>query len=208
MKVDVHVHTRYSGHSILKVEDVARIAKKRFLDAVAITDHDAIKGALELSKVFPTIIAEEVSSDEGDVIGLFLREKVEKGPALEVMDKIRAQGALVMIPHPFDTMRKEALMNEGLVSKGDIIEVFNSRVMRQEDNERARKFAVDKSLPMIVGSDAHTSVEIGRSFIEIDSVDDPRSFMRALKNAKLHSRRSSVLVHGQTKVLKLREAFR
>ena len=208
MKVDVHVHTRYSVHSILKVEDVARIAQKRCLDAVAITDHDAIEGALELSKVFPTIIAEEVSSDEGDVIGLFLREKVEKGPALEVMDKIRAQGALVMIPHPFDTMRKEALMKEELVSKGDIIEVFNSRVMRQEDNERARKFAVDKSLPMIVGSDAHTSVEIGRSFIEIDSVDDPRSFMRALKNAKLHSRRSSVLVHGQTKVLKLREAFR
>jgi len=208
LKVDVHVHTRYSGHSILKVEDVARIAKKRCLDAVAITDHDAIEGALELSKVFPTIIAEEVSSDEGDVIGLFLREKVEKGPALEVMDKIRAQGALVMIPHPFDTMRKEALMKEELVSKGDIIEVFNSRVMRQEDNERARKFAVDKSLPMIVGSDAHTSVEIGRSFIEIDSVDDPRSFMRALKNAKLHSRRSSVIVHGQTKVLKLREAFR
>lgn len=208
MNVDVHVHTRYSGHSILKVEDVARIAKKRHLDAVAITDHDAIKGALELSKVFPTIIAEEVSSDEGDVIGLFLREKVEKGPALEVMDKIRAQGALLMIPHPFDTMRKEALMKEELVSKGDIIEVFNSRVIRQEDNERARKFAVDKSLPMIVGSDAHTSVEIGRSFIEIDSVDDPRSFMRALKNAKLHSRRSSVIVHGQTKVLKLREAFR
>jgi len=208
LNVDVHVHTRYSGHSILKVEDVARIAKKRCLDAVAITDHDAIKGALELSKVFPTIIAEEVSSDEGDVIGLFLREKVEKGPALEVMERIRAQGALVMIPHPFDTMRKEALMKEELVSKGDIIEVFNSRVMRQEDNERARKFAVDKSLPMVVGSDAHTSVEIGRSFIEIDSVDDPRSFMRALKNAKLHSRRSSVLVHGQTKVLKLREAFR
>jgi len=207
LKVDVHVHTRYSGHSILKVEDVARIAKKRCLDAVAITDHDAIKGALELSKVFPTIIAEEVSSDEGDVIGLFLREKVEKGPALEVMDKIRAQGSLVMIPHPFDTMRKEALMKEELVSKGDIIEVFNSRVMRQEDNERARKFAVDKSLPMIVGSDAHTSVEIGRSFIEIDSVDDPSSFMRALKNAKLHPRRSSVMVHGQTKLLKLREAF-
>ena len=207
MNVDVHVHTRYSGHSILKVEDVARIARKRCLDAVAITDHDAIEGALELSKVFPTIIAEEVSSDEGDVIGLFLREKVEKGPALEVMGRIRAQGALVMIPHPFDTLRKEALMKEELVSKGDIIEIFNSRVMRQEDNERARKFAVDKSLPMIVGSDAHTSAEIGRSFIEIDSVDDPRSFMMALKNAKLHSRRSSVMVHGQTKLLKLREAF-
>jgi len=208
LKVDVHVHTRYSGHSILKVEDVARIAKKRCLDAVAITDHDAIEGAVELSKVFPTIVAEEVSSDEGDVIGLFLREKVEKGPALDVMDKIRAQGALVMIPHPFDTLRKEALMNEELVLKGDIIEIFNSRVVRQQDNERARKFAVDRNLPMIVGSDAHTSVEIGRSFIEIDSVDDPGSFMRALKDAKLHSRRSSMMVHGQTKVLKLREAFR
>lgn len=207
MKVEVHVHTRYSGHSILRVEDVARIAKKRCLDVVAIADHNVIRGAIELSKVFPTIIAEEISSNEGHVIGLFLREKVEKGPTLEVMDKIRAQGALVMIPHPFDTMRKEALMREELVSRGDIIEVFNSRVLRQEDNERARKFAVDKGLPMIVGSDAHTSIEIGRSFIEIDSVDDPRSFMRALVSAKLHSKRSSVLVHGQTKLLKLRELF-
>ncbi len=208
MKIDVHLHTRYSGHSILKIKDVARIAQKRCLDAVAITDHDTIKGALELSKIFPTIIAEEVSSDEGDVIGLFLREKVEKGPALEVMDKIRAQGSLVMIPHPFDTLRKEALMKEELVSKGDIIEVFNSRVMRQEDNERARKFAVDKSLPMIVGSDAHTGIEIGRSWMELDSIDDPRSFLRSLATAKTVQRRSPFFVHAQTKMVKVLEVLR
>jgi len=208
LKLDVHVHTRYSGHSLLKPESVVRIARRRGLEAVAITDHNTIEGAVELSRVFPTIIGEEVTCVEGDVIGLFLRERVGRGPALEVMDEIRAQGGLVMIPHPFDTLRREALNDVDICGKGDIIEVFNSRVVRSADNLRAGAFAKERGLPAIVGSDAHTSVEIGRSWIEIDSIDDPKSFMSSLRSAELHTRRSPVLVHGQTRLLKLMEAFR
>jgi len=207
LKVDLHVHTKYSGHSLLSVERVARVAKQRGLDAVAITDHDEVRGAFELSKVFPTIIGEEVSCSEGDVIGLFLHEKVGRGSAREVMDKIRAQGGLVMIPHPFDRLRR-GIVDQDICARADIIEVFNSRVTRGRDNIKAVAFTKLKGIPAVVGSDAHTSLEIGRSWMEIDTVSDPKSFMMALATAHMHTRKSPLYVHLQTKLLKLRGASR
>ena len=207
MNVDIHVHTMYSGHSLLKPETVAKVARKRGLHAVAITDHDATKGAYEVAKIFPTIIGEEITCAEGDVIGLFIRERIDKGPALQVMDQIRSQGGLVMIPHPFDALRSGLNDNE-LCSKADLIEVFNSRVTRRSDNIKAIAFAKMEGKAMVVGSDAHTKAEIGRSWMEVDDIDSPQSFMRALVNAKLHTGRSPLRVHVQTKILKLREAFR
>jgi predicted metal-dependent phosphoesterase TrpH len=202
VRVDLHIHTKYSGHSLLTPEAVVRAAKRRGLDQVAITDHDSIRGALEVSRLHPTIVGEEVSCPEGDVIGLFLTEAVPSGPALEVMDRIRAQGGLVMIPHPFDTLRSEALRSEELCSKGDVIEVFNSRVVRSEDNVRARAFAETRGIAKVVGSDAHTSMEVGRSWLEAEDFDGPKALMAALPKAVLHTRRSPMMVHGQTKLLK------
>lgn len=206
MKVDLHVHTKYSGHSLLGVEKVARIAKERNLDAVAITDHNEVKGAIELSKIFPTIVGEEISCNEGDVIGLFLSEKIGRGQALEVMDKIRAQGGLVVIPHPFDELRR-GIADEDVCAKADMIEVFNSRVTRARDNIKAVAFSNLKGIPAVVGSDAHTSLEIGRSWMEIGAFNDPKSFMRALATAEIHTRKSPFYVHVQTKLLKLGEVF-
>jgi predicted metal-dependent phosphoesterase TrpH len=207
LNIDIHVHTMYSGHSLLKPETIAKVAQKKGLHAVAITDHDATKGAYELAKIFPTIIGEEVTCTEGDVIGLFIRERIEKGPALEVMDKIRAQGGLVMVPHPFDPLRA-GLNDHELCAKADLIEVFNSRVTRRSDNIKAIAFAKMKGIGMVVGSDAHTKAEIGRSWMEVDDIESPQSFMRALASAKLHTSKSPPYVHVQTKILKLREAFR
>ncbi len=207
MRVDLHVHSTYSRHSLLKVGDIARIARRRGLHAIALTDHDEVEGALRLSKSFPTIVGEEVSSDSGDITGLFLNSKVERGPALEVMDRIRAQGGLVVIPHPFDSLRKEALTSEELCRKADLIEVFNSRVMRAEDNARARDFAERADLPGVVGSDAHTSLEIGRCWVEVDSIEDPGSFMRAIRAARMHTRKSPFFVHLQTRILKIGGMF-
>jgi predicted metal-dependent phosphoesterase TrpH len=202
LRVDPHVHTYRSGHSLLKPKDIARIAKRKGIGAVAITDHDVIEGAFDLSKLYPTVIGEEVSTDEGDIIGLFLTGHVPRGPALEVMDSIRSQGGLVVIPHPFDSFRKEAVNSEEICSKADIIEVFNSRVVRSEDNTRADSFAESRSLPKIAGSDAHTSLEIGRSWVEIESIETPSEFMASLKKPKMTCRRSPMIVHAQTKMLK------
>jgi predicted metal-dependent phosphoesterase TrpH len=207
LNVDIHVHTRYSGHCLLKPETIAEVARKRRLHAVAVTDHDETKGAYELQKIFPTIIGEEISCPEGDVIGLFIREKIGKGPALEVMDKIRAQGGLVMIPHPFDQLRSG--LNDGaLCAKADLIEVFNARVTRGSDNIKAIAFAKMRGIQAVVGSDAHTRKEIGKAWMELDSIDDPASFMKSVSTATVHTSKSPLYVHAWTKVLKLREAFR
>jgi len=205
MRVDLHVHTRYSGHCLLRPERIVKIARKRSLDAIAITDHDDIRGAVEVSKTFPTIIGEEVSSNDGDIIGLFINERIGKGDAFEVMDNIRAQGGLVVIPHPFDSLRHEAVMSEEICANADCIEVFNSRVIRKADNERARYFAESKNITAVVGSDAHTSMEIGKAWMDVGSIDDPKSFLASLREAKAHTRKSSVAVHVITKLLKLRE---
>jgi len=174
---------------------------------VAITDHDEIDSALELSKLFPTVVGEEISCDEGDIIGLFLTERIGRGPVLEVMDRIRAQGGLVMVPHPFDSLRKEALMNEELCAKGDLIEIFNSRVTKARDNARAAEFAEARGMLPVVGSDAHTAAEIGRSWIEVSSCAGPDLFIKSLPAGRMHTSKSPFYVHLQTKLLKLTEAF-
>lgn len=208
MRVDLHVHTRYSGHSLLKPEQVARTARRKRLDALAITDHDTIRGVFEVAEHIRTIMGEEISCDEGDVIGLFISEEICKGPALEVMDKIRSQGGVVVVPHPFDRMRSEAVMNENICLKADVIEVFNSRVLWTEDNLKARAFSERHNIPACVGSDAHTNTEIGRCWMELDSIDDASSFMRSLRNAKSSTSRSPAAVHAQTKLLKIVEGMR
>jgi len=205
MRVDLHVHTRYSGHSLLRPEHIVKVAKKRGLDTLAITDHDEIQGAIEVSRMFPTIIGEEVSSDDGDIIGLFLTEKVQRGSAKQVMESIRAQGGLVIIPHPFDSMRGGKVMSEEVCADADCIEIFNSRVINKADNDKARAFAESKNIPAVVGSDAHTSMEIGKAWMDIRSIDDPESFLASLKDAKMHTRKSSVAVRFITLLLKVRE---
>lgn len=202
IRADLHVHTRLSGHSLLTTEKIAKVAKKRGLTAIAITDHDEIDAAFKLSKSFPTIIGEEVSTDQGDIIGLFISEKIARGPAFEVMDEIRMQGGLVIVPHPFDSLRKEAVMSENICAKADIVEIFNSRVIKSNDNDRAKKVAEAFKKPSIVGSDAHTALEIGRAWMELDSIDDPKEFVSALKTTRTHCRKSPFLVHAQTKLLK------
>ena len=196
------MHTMRSGHSLLKPSTIAKVAKKRDIEAVAITDHDDIRSAMELSRKFPTIVGEEISSDQGDIIGLFLSEHVPRGSAAEVMDRIRSQGGLVVIPHPFDSLRKEAVMSEEICSKADVIEVFNSRVVRKSDNARAKAFAESHSMRQIVGSDAHTSLEVGRSWICVDSIDSPSGFFRCLSDVSTMCRRSPSVVHLQTKMVK------
>jgi len=196
----------YSGHSTLTPEKLVRIARKRGLEACAITDHDEIKGAFEVSKLMPTIIGEEVSTAEGDMIGLFVNELIGQGPALEVIDRIHGQGALVVVPHPFDSLRREALNSEEIGEKADLIEVFNGRVVLAKDNRRAEAFALEKGIPGIVGSDAHTGIEVGRCWMELESISSPSEFMRSVKSARHHAQKSPFYVHGITKLLKLRGA--
>jgi len=175
---------------------------------VAITDHDTIAGALEVSKLTRTVIGEEITCEEGDLIGLFVSEEIGRGPALEVMDRIRGQGGIVVVPHPFDSMRSEAMMDEDICARADVIEVFNARILRRRDNEVALAFSEKHGIPGCVGSDAHTGLEIGRSWMDLESIDDAQSYLRSLRTAKVHTSYSPATVHAQTKLLKMTEGLR
>lgn len=197
MKLDFHVHTKYSNDSLMSLETFQKVCKKRGLFPV-ITDHDTIKGALEYKKRFGNcIIGEEVHTAQGDLAGLFLNEEIpKKTDVYEVVDKIRQQGGLVYMPHPFDIGRRSTLKVHDF--KADIVEVFNARVVLQKYNKMANDYAEKHRLLKAVGSDSHFSRHVGMCFVEMDAFDDVKGFMRSLKHGKLFTKKVNPLALALT----------
>ncbi|MAG78498.1 hypothetical protein CL616_03990 [archaeon] len=195
MKVDLHVHTRYSGCSIMKFFTLRKLCKKYNI-LPAITDHDTIEGA---KKFKDCIISEEISTKEGEIIGLFLNEKITSGLSIEeTVDKIKEQGGLVYVPHPFDWRRKNA---KRLNFNIDILEVFNGRVWRQSVNQKARDYALKKNIIMGVGSDTHTYPEFGKIYNEIEEFNSPKEFLKNMQKAKLIMGKRSNLTQFKVNVI-------
>lgn len=206
IKVDMHCHTRLSKDSLNDPRRLVEAAAAKGLGALCVTDHNGLANALALSKMtdlpIKVVPSEEVKSDEGEIIGYFLSELVPKGLSPEETAKrIRGQGGLVAVPHPFDTMRTasrlrtsalERLVQAGLV---DILEVFNARSIKQEDNDRALAFAQRHNLAMSAGSDAHTLIEVGRAYVEIASFNCAGEFLTALRRCSVEGRLSSKFIH-------------
>jgi hypothetical protein len=210
LKIDLHVHTGYSKDSLMKISKLLRTAEKKGLNALAITDHNEIAGALalkEISEKIKIIVGEEIRTREGEVTGLFLKERIPPGlPVAETIDLIKNQKGLVYIPHPFDRLRSSAIDGKALekvIREVDIIEVFNSRNVFVKDNDKAVDLAQKYNLIAAVGSDAHTTWEVGKSYVELEDFHGPEDFLENLKKARLVSSRSSILVHGYTKAIKI-----
>jgi predicted metal-dependent phosphoesterase TrpH len=200
VRVDLHIHTCHSVDSLMTLDEVVEAALARGLGALAITDHDAIEGALALSRTapFPIIVGEEVDAGDGEVIGLFLQEWIppKLGP-VETIARIRAQGGLVYIPHPFDSHRyplPEAVLLS-LLDEVDAMEVLNARVTVPAFNERAARFAQEHGIPCGAGSDAHTPGEIGRAYVEMEPFVDKDSFLASLARGTIGGRASEPYVH-------------
>ncbi|GAG02442.1 unnamed protein product, partial [marine sediment metagenome] len=143
LKADLHTHTYFSPDSLTSPEKYVQACVNRRINCVAVTDHNAIDGALAVEKLatFKVIIGEEVESAEGEIIGLFLQEEVP--PSLgseETVERIKGQGGLVCIPHPFDRFRGEHLAEAALMRilpQVDIIEALNARTTFRADNDHA-----------------------------------------------------------------------
>ncbi len=204
-KIDLHAHTWHSRDCPVSPERVARAALRRGINGMAITnhsqyvDHDAVQAAA--GHDFCVIPGEEVYSSAGEIIGLFLRGEIPAGLSPEATcEAIRAQGGVVVVPHPFDRLRKGAvgaavldrLVGAGLV---DAVEVFNGRMMLPNDNTAARIYAAMHGLPATAGSDGHSTWEYGTSYIEIAPFADAASFRANLPAATLHGHRSPQWVH-------------
>jgi len=202
LKADLHVHTRYSKDSTSPTEKVVQRCIELGINCVAITDHDCIGGALEVKGIAPfkVIVGEEVLTSSGEIIGLFLTEEIPPHlSAKETVARIKSQGGLVCIPHPFDRFRPHSRLHrdalERIMPDVDLVEVFNSRTLLKRDIARAVELARSYGLPGTAGSDAHVTQEIGRAYIEIPEFNDAGQFKTALLQGVISGRRTSPLIH-------------
>jgi hypothetical protein len=209
--VDLHMHTDHSYDCATPVEVLLATAKARGLGAIAVTDHNEISGALEArakASGIKVIVGEEVkTADQGEVIGLFLRELIPKGLTLqETIAEIKRQGGIVYVPHPFDRMHAvpdyEHLM--AVLDDVDAIEVFNPRVAIHEFNEEAARFAAKYRIPAGAGSDAHVAQGLGSVRIRMPDFDGPEEFMEALREADIVRTPASLLYVQALKFLQTR----
>ena len=207
IEVDLHMHTDHSPDCATPVEVLLETARDRGLGAIAITDHNEVSGALEARKLaeelgdIKVIVAEEVkTAEQGEVIGLFLEEKIPKGLTMaETIAAIREQGGLVYVPHPFDRFHSvpdyEHLLD--IVEEIDILEVFNPRVAVTAFNEEAERFARKYRIVAGAGSDSHVAQGLGSVRTRIHDFDGPAEFLEAMRDADI-TRKHKNLLYVQT----------
>lgn len=212
-KVDLHIHTSFSEDALCTPAQVVELSLARGLSRIAITDHNTIAGALEARKIAPelVIIGEEVRTKRGELLALFISEEIPpKLDPLETIRRIKEQGGIVGIPHPFDQIRREAMGPYALeiIKQVDFLEGFNARTLFSSDNTRAMKLATELGLPASAGSDAHTPWEIGKVWVEMDPFSGEREFLEALKGGMIKGRRSPLWVHLFSTLAKIARKWR
>jgi predicted metal-dependent phosphoesterase TrpH len=189
VRVDLHVHSSASWDCEVPPVQVAMRCRSLGIGPVFLTDHDTIAGALELRRADPreVIAGQEVTTAEGDMIGLFLERSIEGGlPAEEAARRIRAQGGLVYLQHPYDRRRRslpEATI-ERLAAAVDVVEVFNGRCSPR-DNGRAGDLCEILGAAAGAGSDAHTLDEIGGVYVELPAFSGAQDFLAKLRWARI-----------------------
>lgn len=201
-RVELHCHSVYSKDSLIRLNDFPRIARRAGLDRIILTDHNTAEGALRAAQMFPDLIipGEEVMTTGGELLAWFVRESVPPGlPPHEAIARLREQGAVIGVSHPFDRYRHGAWQLDDLLAiAGDVdaIEVFNARCLHMEDNDQALAFAEPHGTLMTAGSDAHIPREYGRAVMVMPPFDNhSESFRQALAASSREERLSSFAVH-------------
>ena len=169
---DLHIHSKYSYDSLMEPRKILELCKKREYDVISITDHDSIKGSMEAKKYekefgIKVIIGEERLTNVGDITGLNLKEEIKSRDWIEVLEEIKEQGGVTVLPHPFRGHKNI----EDIANKVDLIEIWNSRSKR-EDNKQASNLAETLKKPSVIGSDAHVYSEIGNAIMVFEDVFD------------------------------------
>lgn len=192
VRVDCHLHTVASGDAVTTLDQLADRVAEVGIDVVCITDHNVTSAAVDAARRglgARVIVGEEIRTPAGDVIGLFLAERIPYVlPLAEVVGRIRGQGALVYAPHPFDTSRSSlgaaaaSLCAAGLL---DVVEVFNAKISDQALNRQAGALAARWGLPGAAGSDAHDPGGVGAAYLEMPDFDGPAGFLAALGQARV-----------------------
>ena len=198
--VDLHMHTDHSYDCATPVEVLLAEARQRGLGAIAVTDHNEVSGALEArakASGIKVIVGEEVkTAAQGEVIGLFIEERIPRGMTLEAtIAEIHRQGGIVYVPHPFDRMHSvpDYAHLLAVLDEIDAIEVFNPRVAISEFNEEAVRFAAKYRIPAGAGSDAHVPQGLGSVRIRMRDFSGPEEFLESLRDADIVRNPASLL---------------
>ncbi len=188
MRVDLHLHSRYSHDSSTSLDALIARCHECELERIALTDHNTAEGALELARIAPelAIVGEEAKTREGELIGLFIKATVP--PWLrpeEAMDLIHSMGGLTYLPHPLDRFRSHYRAERivELAPRIDIIETYNPWC-DPAANRAAAQLAADLGKVAATGSDSHGLEEIGRSWMEMDDFDGAGDFLEKLARAR------------------------
>jgi predicted metal-dependent phosphoesterase TrpH len=205
MKYDLHIHSKYSADGLLEPKRIVEIARTRGLSGIAVTDHDTIKGALKAKKYetddFKVICGSEISTERGEVIGLFLSSEITSHSFMDVVDEIHDQEGIIIIPHPFDNIRRNGIhLQKGEVKLINCIEVFNSRCLNQKYNDNAILFAQENKLVGVAGSDAHFAREIGKAGVIIREPPVKNAILSG--NFDLFGEKSTIVNLAATQMIK------
>jgi len=215
---DLHLHTSWSHDCSIEVDDLLDHAEAEGLGAIAVTDHNVIGGALEAverarGRRLVVIPGEEVKTDDqGEVIGLFLREEIPRGMSFDdTVAAIRAQGGLVYLPHPFD--RVHAIPEPATIHRHlaeiDVLEVYNARLLFEAYNDEALRFARKYNLTPGAGSDAHVLAGVGTGAVRMRRFSGPEEFLVSLHDAEVLRRpKSLVYLQGLKWVAQAKERVR
>jgi len=195
MKIDLHCHTEASADCITPLELIPHRCLEQGIRIQAITDHDEVRGAQRLQQMveedpdleLAVIVGEEITTSMGEIIGLYLQERIEPGLSpQETVRQIHAQGGLVLLPHGFDPLKRFRLKpaaREEIAAEIDIVETYNARISRMRWNDAATEWAKAGDLPMSAGSDAHLLNDIGAAWLEVpfQLVNTPQDLLHCMR---------------------------
>ena len=212
LKADFHIHSLYSMDCSTTLEQIIGTCREKQINCIAIADHGSIEGALKMQGLAPftVVVAEEVLTTRGEIMGMFLKELVPSGLSMEEsIRRIKEQGGLLCAQHPYDKFRADALKSEvmdEIAGQIDLVEVFNARNPLLGSSRRAQKFAREHRLPGTAGSDAHSAHEIGNAYVEMPEFKGKEDFLPALSQGKVFGHRGSPLSHFASLWSRLRKA--
>lgn len=215
MKLELHVHTKYSKDSFLCFLPLYLKCRLLHIDYIAITEHNNIEGALQFQKYCKlhgdkvhVIVGEEIYTQDGEIIGLFLSKNIVPGKAaVETISDIKSQNGIVLVPHPYDEKRAKTVLKECVIAENreliDCVEVYNGRNSSLHYGNKQLEIGDRYGIPHVIGSDAHTWMEIGRNYMVVDAqVDSPEHFKGVIETAKFHKKSCIRSAHVVTKFVK------
>jgi predicted metal-dependent phosphoesterase TrpH len=212
LRVEFHCHTVYSKDSLVSPQQLVEACRKKGIDRVVVTDHNAIEGALIAQELDPerVIVGEEIMTTRGELLAAYVKEVIPRGLApMEAIDRLRAQGAFISVSHPFDQRR--GWLTPDLISivpYVDAIETYNARCLNETPNRQAQAFAAQYHLAGTAGSDAHIAWELGKANLHVPEFENPTQLKEALSRAVPVVGLSGQWVHFMSYYARIRKGFK